>query len=49
VAKGLAYEGIQKQFLDAVEWLRAKDKEEESVQENGKGEGWIAWIRNKMF
>ncbi|RAV11723.1 HEAT repeat domain-containing protein [Paenibacillus contaminans] len=49
VAKGLAYEGIQKQFLDAVEWLRAKDNEEEIVQENGKGEGWIAWIRNKMF
>lgn len=49
VAKGLAYEGIQKQFLEAVEWLRAKDKEEESIQENGKGEGWIAWIRNKMF
>ncbi|WP_409342773.1 HEAT repeat domain-containing protein [Paenibacillus sp. MBLB4367] len=50
VASGLAYEGIKGQFLEAVEWMRAKNEDEKDKEtDHEKGAGWIAWIKSKMF
>ncbi|MNI17766.1 hypothetical protein D3C73_711510 [compost metagenome] len=45
-AEKLTYESVKKQVLEIVEAIQLKEEEQ---MEQAKGDGWLEWIKKKMF